>query len=102
MIASLIALAMTGGAPCVTPPSNAKAMAKDQSWFIDGAVISYDGRQFQKYGLPRMLMPGEIRLAGVFKGVAVYLPSDTTFGDEVIYLPVDWATCSFQPYFVKP
>lgn len=104
MIASLIALAMTGAvstAPCVTPPDTAKAMAKDQPWFINGAAIAFQGRQFQKYGLPRVLMPGEIRVAGAYKGVAVYLPSDTTFGDEIIYLPVDWAACSFQPYALK-
>ncbi|MEZ0244439.1 MAG: hypothetical protein ACAH11_13770 [Sphingomonas sp.] len=105
MIASMLALAIAGGpvsaAPCVTPPNTAKGAAAGQPWFVNGAEITFNGRQFRKFGLPRVLMPGEIRLAGAFKGVAVYLPSDTTFGEGVVYLPVDWAACSFQPYAAK-
>jgi hypothetical protein len=105
MIASIVAFALTGGsvpmAPCAPPPNVAKGTAKGAPWFINGAEVSFNGRQYRKYGLPRQLTPVEIRPAGVHKGVAVFLPSDTTFGDEVIYLPVDWADCSFQPYALK-
>lgn len=105
MIVSMLALALSGGAisaaPCVTPPVAAKGVAKGQPWFIDGAEITFNGRQFQKYGLPRVLMPAEIRAAGAYKGVAVYLPSDAMLGDEIVYLPVDFAECSFQPYALK-
>ena len=104
MIAAMLALAVTGVAvpavPCV-PPATAKIAAKDQPWFINNAEVTFRGRQFRKYGLPRVLTPGEIRVAGAHKGVAVYLPSDTTLGEDIVYLPVDWAACSLQPYVVK-
>src|SRR3569833_1351694 len=105
MIASMLAVAMAGGggfmAPCVTPPDAAKTVAKEQSWFINNVEISFDSRQFRKYGLPRVLTPAEIRVAGAYKGAAVYLPSDPLLGTDVIYLPVDLAACEFQPYVVK-
>lgn len=83
---------------CVTPVP-AGAAAKGKPWYIVNAVVAFGGKRWTKYGLPRVLMPGEVQQIGVYKGAAVYKAAGAT-EYEVIYLLADLADCSFQPYQV--
>ncbi|MES2444162.1 MAG: hypothetical protein V4574_15145 [Pseudomonadota bacterium] len=100
IVASLIAALSAGApAPCVVPVP-AGAVAKGKSWYVAGSVVAFGGKVWEKYGLPRVLMPGEVAQAGVYKGAAVYHERGVK-DYEVIYVLVDLGACSFQPYQVK-
>lgn len=97
--AALTAILLAGAAPpCVTPSAGAGAKAK--GWYIVGSAVAFEGRVWEKYGLPRVLMPGEVAQIGVYKGAAVYKEASAA-EYEVIYVLADLADCSFQPYQVK-
>ena len=69
--------------------------ATGRAWFRGNRRIRVEGREYQKYGLPRTLSPGEVTVFTRHDGVSV-----AGWGDEreVIYVVVDHATCEFQPY----
>jgi hypothetical protein len=100
---SVIALALAGmpaqSAKCVSP-APAGAVAKGKAWYIANAVVAFGGKSWVKYGLPRVLMPGEVEQIGTYKGAAVYKEAGAA-EYEVIYVLADLADCSFQPYQVK-
>ena len=99
----LIALALAGmpvqAAKCGTP-APAGNVAKGKPWYIVNAVVAFGGKSWVKYGLPRVLMPGEIERIGTYKGAAIYKAAGAT-EYEIIYVLADLAECSFQPYAVK-
>lgn len=99
MLGMMIALAFA--APQDNVCATAAAEVKAKPWYISNAEISFRGRAFRKYGLPRVLFPGEVTAAGTYQGVPVFLPADKTLGEDVVYLVTTSKGCEFQPYAVK-
>lgn len=73
--------------------------AEGRPWFTSGQTIALAGKPYDKYGLPREFGAMDLPLlekAGVFGGVIAFTEKG---GDrEVIYVPVNAAACTFQPY----
>jgi hypothetical protein len=76
-----------------------KAYAQLTPWFKNNEQITYKGKKFVKYGLPRVLGVTEIELSDKYKDVGVYIERGYAGKVEVIYIPVR-PGCEFQPYQV--
>ena len=70
---------------------------REQAWYIDGRTLLVDGRDWVKYGLPRVLAPGEVEFRVVSVGGLFYAERGVD-DPEVHYLLTDPAGCEFQPY----
>lgn len=101
MLGMMIALAFAAPAPQDKVCATAAAEAKAKPWYISNAEIRFRGRAFRKFGLPRVLSPGEVAAAGTYRGLPVFVPTDTTLGEDVVYLVTTSKGCEFQPYAVK-
>lgn len=101
MLGMMIALAFAAPAPQDKVCATAAAEAKAKPWYVSNAEISFRGRAFRKYGLPRVLSPVEVTAAGTYEGVPVFLPTDKMLGEDVVYLVTVSKGCEFQPYAVK-
>jgi hypothetical protein len=76
----------------------ASAYAGGAGWYLNSEPVTFNGHRFVKYGLPRVLSPGEVRNAGTVNGVSVFAERGAAAGHyEVIYLPTR-PGCEFQPY----
>ncbi len=71
--------------------------ARWRPWYTDNEPITFRGRQYRKYGLPRLLSPSEVRVGGEYDGLAV-LVDPMSDQHEVVYLLVTGQECEFQPY----
>jgi hypothetical protein len=79
----------------------ATGYAAGQTWFVDNAPVTFNGRRYVKYGLPRILGTSDVNGAGTVQGVSVFTePSADARRPEVIYLPTQ-PGCEFQPYQVE-
>src|SRR5215218_5418796 len=72
-----------------------EAFARNAGWYINNEPIAYRMHRYVKYGLPRVLKPGDVVRDGDFRGVPVFMERGAT-SDEVIYVPV-LPLCEFQP-----
>lgn len=103
MVLISIALAMGMAAPadtarCLPAETSAKYDgAANKPWFINSETITFRDKRYIKYGLPRLLMPGDVIPVGNFGDVAVTAEFGTTTY-EIIYIPTARAGCEFQPY----
>ncbi|HUC83337.1 MAG TPA: hypothetical protein VMR70_20670 [Flavisolibacter sp.] len=79
----------------VYPPTGIH-YAQTRSWFINNEKISFNGKKYIKYGLPRILGTTEIKKISEFDKIGVYVEQGLT-DNEVIYLPTRRG-CEFQPY----
>ncbi|HEX9936671.1 MAG TPA: hypothetical protein VGB15_06100 [Longimicrobium sp.] len=84
----------TTGVPSVT-----EGYAANATWFINNEPITFNGRRYVKYGLPRVLGVTEVTSSGTFEGVPVFAEAGAASPD-VIYIPVRTG-CEFQPYQVE-
>jgi hypothetical protein len=70
-------------------------------WYLSGRGLLPPGRQYpmDKYGLPRVLSPSDLRYWGEYEGVPAFVEvgTDTASMPEVAYVPVR-PGCEFQPY----
>lgn len=81
----------------VYPPEGKEYAAKNK-WYINNDPVSFKGKKFIKYGLPRILATDEIIRAGDIGNVGIYTEASVVVEEaEVIYIPVR-AGCEFQPY----
>jgi hypothetical protein len=71
--------------------------AAGATWFINNDPVTFNGRRYVKYGLPRVLGATEVTRAGDVQGVGVFAEAGAGATAEVIYLPVR-PGCEFQPY----
>jgi hypothetical protein len=74
-----------------------RGYAQSRRWFIASAPINHGGRLKVMYGLPRVLSPADLEVAGFHDGVPVFRER----GDRealVLYLPVR-PGCVFQTYY---
>ena len=69
-------------------------------WYHANEPVVFAGHRYIKYGLPRVLSPGDVVLAGNVQGVSAFAEPSAGRPPDVIYLPVD-AGCMFQPYEVS-
>jgi hypothetical protein len=72
------------------------AFARNAEWYASNEPVTYTTHRYVKYGLPRILGPGDVVHVGDFRGVPVFA-EPSVGGDEVIYLPVQ-PRCEFQTY----
>lgn len=71
--------------------------AIQRTWFREDRRIRVSGQDYEKYGLPRRLSPGEVSVFARHDGVSLATwPGDPD--REVIYVVTNHATCEFQPY----
>jgi len=69
-----------------------------EPWFINTELVTFNGRRYVKYGLPRVLGTSEVSNAGTVHGVSVFVESGAGMPrPEVIYVPTR-PGCEFQPY----
>jgi hypothetical protein len=89
------------GRPVAEALPPAAAYAGSAPWYVNAEPIVLDGVTMVKYGLPRVVGVGELRRAGEFRGVGVYVPADGSSDrrgrPELAYVPVR-AGCEFQAY----
>ncbi|HEY0065837.1 MAG TPA: hypothetical protein VGB46_00695 [Flavisolibacter sp.] len=73
--------------------------AAAKAWFINNEKITFLGKPYQKYGLPRVLGISEVKRLGENDGVSVFAEPREGI-PQVIYLPVRRG-CEFQPYILN-
>ena len=73
------------------------AEARQRPWYINGDPITFQGRRFEKYGLPRILSPSEVRFGDEYDGQGIMVDPMAT-EHYVVYLIVNGRDCEFQPY----
>lgn len=100
---AVLAILQAGSAParCVpAPTTNAIASPASLKWYTDGARVTVKGRNYTKYGLPRVLGANEVELYGAYQGGYFFIERGTTDG-EVLYMLTNLRGCEFQPYQVE-
>lgn len=67
-------------------------------------TITYKGKKYERYGLPRILNFEDVKAVGKYNGMLVMAePGIKAANPEVIYIPhtASMGTASFQPYQLK-
>lgn len=78
-------------------PETGYGYAATTSWYINNDPITVEGKQYVKYGLPRILGTMEVSAYSKVKDVTVFAEAGSKGTPEVIYIPVR-SGCEFQPY----
>jgi hypothetical protein len=79
-------------------PPAAAGYAGGATWFINGEPVTFNGRRYVKYGLPRVLGTSDVSSAGTVNNVSAFAePGANAQRPEVIYVPTR-PGCEFQPY----
>ena len=81
----------------VTWTSLGFAEARQRPWYINGDPITFQGQRYEKYGLPRILSPSEVRFGDEYDGQGIMVDPMAT-EHYVVYLIVNGMACEFQPY----
>mgnify|MGYP001378610024 CR=1 FL=1 len=84
----------------IHPAGSPYADGRSRSWFINNEPITVRGRDYVKYGLPRVLGLNEAGWFAELDGLAVVAESGLA-DPEVVYVLIDPADCAFQPYQPK-
>jgi hypothetical protein len=71
--------------------------AAGQTWFIQDQPIRVRNREYVKFGVPRVIQPGELTSFETYQGVPVFVGTGAPTPPDVIYVPVR-PGCEFQPY----
>lgn len=71
--------------------------AADRDWYRQDASLTVGGRQYAKYGLPRVLARTDVVWFAEHDGVAVAAEPGQA-EPEVVYVLVNPGDCDFQPY----
>jgi hypothetical protein len=72
--------------------------------WVDMLTITYKGKEYSRYGLPRILGFDDVKPVGTYKGILVMAePGTKAATPEVIYIPhsASMGSASFQPYQLK-
>ena len=75
----------------------AEPYASSAEWYVNNSKITFNGKGYVKYGLPRVLGTTDVTSAGTYEGVPVFAEPSATTPQQVIYVPVG-SRCEFQPY----
>jgi hypothetical protein len=83
----------------VYPAAAFGSYASATRWYLAGMPITYAARRYTKYEGPRVLSPSEVRRAGEFLGVPVFVAANHPQAERpaVIYVPTRRG-CEFQAY----
>jgi len=83
----------------VYPAAALGSYAAATRWYLAGMPITYSGRRYTKYEGPRVLAVAEVRRAGEFLGVPVFVAANHPQAERpaVIYVPTRRG-CEFQAY----
>jgi hypothetical protein len=73
------------------------AYAQSELWFVGREPVVHEGREYQPFGLPRIVQPGELIGRGTYQGVPVFVQPDERTPADVLYFAVR-AGCEVQPY----
>ncbi|HSU16918.1 hypothetical protein [Longimicrobium sp.] len=88
-------------APAAACAVNVGMAAGGETWFVNSEPVTFNGRRYVKYGLPRVLGASDVASVGSYRGVSVFAePSADRMRPEVIYLPTS-PRCEFQAYQVE-
>lgn len=72
--------------------------AGGETWFVNNEPVTFNGRRYVRYGLPRVLRADDVKNVGTVHGVSVFAePRADARRPEVVYLPTR-PGCEFQPY----
>jgi hypothetical protein len=77
--------------------SAAPAYASSENWYIRSVPMTFAGRKYVKFGLPRVLDAAQLTRVGDFSGVGVFAETGAEAPQEVLYVPLR-PGCEFQPY----
>lgn len=83
----------------VYPAAAFGSYASATRWYLAGMPITYSARRYTKYEGPRVLSVAEVRRAGEFLGVSVFVAATHPQAERpaVIYVPTRRG-CEFQAY----
>jgi hypothetical protein len=93
-------LQQSQAATCVPAPAHGPSGASALSWYINNEPVTVDGSTYVKYGLPRVLGAGEVKLVGQTGGGFFYAEA-TSNSREILDLLTNLAGCEFQPYEIQ-
>lgn len=74
--------------------------AAGQTWFINNEPITFNNREYVKFGVARIITPAELTRAGEVSGVGVWRSNAAGATDDIIYVPTRTG-CEFQGYQVR-
>ncbi len=74
--------------------------AAGQTWFIQDQEIRVRNQAYVKFGVPRIIQPGELTRFDMFQTVPVFVAPGAPTPPDVIYVPVR-PGCEFQPYQLR-
>ncbi|HEY6814281.1 MAG TPA: hypothetical protein VI168_01960 [Croceibacterium sp.] len=99
VLAAGMVLQLAKAQACVPSPEQGHTGASALTWYINAEPLTFEKKSYVKYGLPRVLGPGEVELVGSWRGGFLYAETGYA-GREVLYLLTNLAGCEFQPYQV--
>lgn len=79
------------------PEQSPYRQGRGRAWFVNNEPITVRGRDYVKYGLPRVLGLDEVTWFAEHDRLAVAAEPGAT-QPEVVYVLVEPANCGFQPY----
>jgi hypothetical protein len=84
-------------------PEKGKEYAASASWYSNSNSITFNGQNYTKYGLPRILGTTDIKKWATYNQVGVYVEAGVNLNEvvDVIYIPTRRG-CEFQPYWTGP
>jgi hypothetical protein len=82
-------------------PAQRPRYAAREAWFTRDSLITVEGRDYRKYGLPRIVGLDEISPYATYRGVMFFQEIGLDGTPEVLYVPVR-ASCEVQPYALEP
>ncbi|HEU0300653.1 MAG TPA: hypothetical protein VFR37_14380 [Longimicrobium sp.] len=80
------------------PPGDPYAV--NAQWFVDNEPVTIGGRQYVKYGYPRVLGVDDVTRVAEYRGITVFAEAGGVRPPEVVYVPVRMG-CEFQPYQIS-
>lgn len=83
------------------PNATLRQSAWGKAWYVNAESIQLSDKTYVKYGLPRVLRPGDVDYALDYMGVAVALDR-LSVNHEIVYLLTNADECEFQPYQIEP
>jgi hypothetical protein len=73
------------------------AYAQGELWFAGRERVTHEGREYQPFGLPQVVQPGELIARGTYQAVPVFVQPNEATPADVLYFAVR-AGCEVQPY----
>lgn len=103
MLAAALAMIFAQPAPCLVRPAppTAENQAVGKIWYTAGEPLKLFGKTYKKYGLPRVLKPGEVKPLANYQKVIVAIEAAPGADAEILYILTNYAACEFQPYVAE-